>query len=180
MIRIRPSLGSILVVLLSLSYSGSVEIVQPPPGGSYDWIADIPLWIRLSKGESECYEVFLDGSSVDTTCDDDLVLVGTVPEPGEHRIELLATFLPSSRGVIKSSTFTVTHNNPVPAHLSPDGLSVQLPEFIQEYHKWWYQAGIWGQSTWRGVVTHKQPMDAWNYQQLIQSIKPCVRSLTSR
>ena len=34
------------------------------------------------------------------------------------------------------------------------------------YHLWYYNTGVWQQTTWMGVHTLKSPMDMWNYQEI--------------
>jgi cephalosporin hydroxylase len=42
------------------------------------------------------------------------------------------------------------------------------------YHLWYYNTGVWQQTTWMGVQTYKSPMDMWNYQEILYSLKPSV------
>jgi cephalosporin hydroxylase len=42
------------------------------------------------------------------------------------------------------------------------------------YHLWYYNTGVWQQTTWMGVQTYKSPMDMWNYQEILFSLKPSV------
>jgi cephalosporin hydroxylase len=42
------------------------------------------------------------------------------------------------------------------------------------YHLWYYNTGVWQQTTWMGVQTYKSPMDMWNYQEILFSLLPSV------
>jgi cephalosporin hydroxylase len=42
------------------------------------------------------------------------------------------------------------------------------------YHLWYYNTGVWQQTTWMGVHTYKSPMDMWNYQEILVSLQPSV------
>lgn len=42
------------------------------------------------------------------------------------------------------------------------------------YHLWYYNTGVWQQTAWMGVQTYKSPMDMWNYQEILFSLKPSV------
>jgi cephalosporin hydroxylase len=42
------------------------------------------------------------------------------------------------------------------------------------YHLWYYNTGVWQQTTWMGVQTYKSPMDMWNYQEILFSLQPSV------
>jgi cephalosporin hydroxylase len=42
------------------------------------------------------------------------------------------------------------------------------------YHLWYYNTGVWQQTTWMGVQTYKSPMDMWNYQEILVSLKPSI------
>jgi cephalosporin hydroxylase len=42
------------------------------------------------------------------------------------------------------------------------------------YHLWYYNTGVWQQTTWMGVQTYKSPMDMWNYQEILVSLQPAV------
>ena len=42
------------------------------------------------------------------------------------------------------------------------------------YHLWYYNTGVWQQTTWMGVQTYKSPMDMWNYQEILISLRPSV------
>ena len=104
--KILASVTAALCLLCLHTGGGAVRIVQPPEGGSIEFIPDIPLWVRLEKGEGECFDILLDGESQTITCDDDTIL-SVQPRPGEHLIEVVPTFLPSSHGPMASSSFSV-------------------------------------------------------------------------
>jgi cephalosporin hydroxylase len=42
------------------------------------------------------------------------------------------------------------------------------------YHLWYYNTGVWQQTTWMGVQTYKSPMDMWNYQEILFSLQPSL------
>jgi len=42
------------------------------------------------------------------------------------------------------------------------------------YHLWYYNTGVWQQTTWMGVQTYKSPMDMWNYQEILVSLQPSL------
>lgn len=42
------------------------------------------------------------------------------------------------------------------------------------YHKWYYVSEIWRTTKWRGVPCLKSVSDMWNYQEIINDIKPSL------
>ena len=42
------------------------------------------------------------------------------------------------------------------------------------YHLWYYNSGVWTQTSWMGVETQKSPMDMWNYQEILVSLRPSI------
>jgi cephalosporin hydroxylase len=42
------------------------------------------------------------------------------------------------------------------------------------YHLWYYNSRVWEQTTWMGVHTLKSPMDMWNYQEILASLRPSI------
>src|SRR6266513_1695142 len=42
------------------------------------------------------------------------------------------------------------------------------------YHLWYYRNFVWDTTTWAGVKTLKSPSDMWNYQEILQSLKPAL------
>jgi cephalosporin hydroxylase len=42
------------------------------------------------------------------------------------------------------------------------------------YHSWYYNTRVWEQTTWMGIITHKFPMDMWNYQEILVSLQPSL------
>lgn len=42
------------------------------------------------------------------------------------------------------------------------------------YHLWYYNSRVWEQTTWMGVNTLKSPMDMWNYQEILVSLRPAI------
>lgn len=166
----------VLLLLAGLSMCNSVRIVHPSDGQVIEAIPDIPFWVRLEKGEAECFDLLIDGKSVnEITCEEDTVL-NLHPGLGPHTIEAVATFLPSSHGPMASAEFSVQMSNTIPEWMtSADGLSlIELPPEVEGYHKWWYQSGTWVRTYWRGVVCHKSPADQWNYQEIIHDLKPAL------
>ena len=44
----------------------------------------------------------------------------------------------------------------------------------RDYHLWYYNRKVWETTTWLGVPILKSPMDLWNYQEIIFSLKPSL------
>ncbi|MGH3970638.1 MAG: rhamnosyl O-methyltransferase [Mycobacterium sp.] len=44
----------------------------------------------------------------------------------------------------------------------------------EEYHKWYYNTGVWMKSTWMGVDCWKSVGDMWNYQEILFELKPSL------
>jgi len=42
------------------------------------------------------------------------------------------------------------------------------------YHLWFYNSQVWTQVTWLGVTIYKSPLDLWNYQEIIHSLRPSL------
>lgn len=42
------------------------------------------------------------------------------------------------------------------------------------YHRWYYDTEIWRTTTWRGIPCLKSVSDMWNYQEIINDIKPSL------
>lgn len=42
------------------------------------------------------------------------------------------------------------------------------------YHLWYYNSLVWEQTTWMDVHTLKSPMDMWNYQEILVSLRPSI------
>ena len=171
----------LFLVVVAFSLSETARIVEPAPDSSLVYLHDVPLWVRIGNSSAgECFEVHpapctlhytlytlhptpyilhqvvLDGNALTTTCDVDTVLTGVILAPGPHTLTLVATFLPSSAPPAHVSSFRITE----PEQTLPD-----IPAFVHEYHKWWYNKGVWKDDTrWAGVVTHKLPSDMWTYQ----------------
>ena len=40
-------------------------------------------------------------------------------------------------------------------------------QVFDNYHKWYFEAGIQGQTKWRGITCLKTTSDLWNYQEII-------------
>ena len=156
--------GLIVAAFCSNLADQGVVLEHPAPGAKLSHIPDVPLWVRIRKREDQCFEIIINGESQSITCDRDTVL-DIKPLPGEYRLALVATYLPSSTGPVLESTFTITPGARIPA--AP-------PACVHQYHKWWHQSNIWMRSTWRGVVTHKAPTDMWNYQEILHDLKPAL------
>ena len=157
----------IFLVVVALSLSETARIVEPAPDSSLVYLHDVPLWVRIGNSSAgECFEVVLDGNALTTTCDADTVLTGVVLAPGPHSLTLVATFLSSSAPPAHVSSFRIT---------APEQTLPEIPAFVHEYHKWWYNKGVWKDDTrWAGVVTHKLPSDMWTYQEILFDIRPSL------
>lgn len=154
----------------------AVRIVQPADGEGLPYIPGVPVWVRLEKGEGYCYEIHLDGALETISCDVDTFLM-TQPLPGQHTVRVVLAnsadnfnFGSSSAGSSASSVFYVS----VGLNLDVLNLYIQQPHLTKEYHKWWYDSGVQFQTRWRGVVTHKSPVDEWNYQEILHELKPAI------
>jgi cephalosporin hydroxylase len=44
----------------------------------------------------------------------------------------------------------------------------------EEYHKWFYNSGVFNKTTWMGVLCQKSPGDMWNYQEILFDLKPSL------
>ena len=95
-----------LLALLAIAGSAAVRIVHPAEGEGLEYIPDIPLWVRLEKGEGECFDILLDGESETISCETDTILAAK-PRPGAHILEVVPTFRPSSHGPMASVRFHV-------------------------------------------------------------------------
>lgn len=42
------------------------------------------------------------------------------------------------------------------------------------YHHWYYETEVWERTTWLGVKTYKAIGDLWNYQELIEELRPGI------
>ena len=164
----------LLMLWLRLAGCGAARILHPAEDAVLQYIPDIPLWVRLERAEGECFDIRLDGESATVSCEADTIL-DAWPKPGEHRLEIVPTFKPSTHGPMATSTFRVQLVEHIPRWMaSADGLQIQMPDSIEQYHKWWYRHGVWTQTYWRGVVSHKSPADQWNYQEILHDLKPTV------
>ena len=148
-----------------------VRILHPSENEALEFIPDIPLWVRLERREGECFDIVLDGQSETISCDADTILSAR-PEPGEHTLELIPTFLPSASGPMASVTFRVVAAEPGSLH-DPKHIP-SLPDAVEAYHKWLYKTGAWVHTKWRGVTSHKFPTDMWNYQEILHKLQPVL------
>jgi cephalosporin hydroxylase len=174
----KVSLFVLPLLLAGISVGDGVRIVHPAHGQAIEYIPDIPLWVRLEKGAGECFDLLIDGKSAEITCEEDTVL-SLMPALGPHTIEAVPTFMPSSHGPRASAEFSVhidpDSSNVIPSWLaSADGMHIEQPPEVEDYHKWWYRSGTWVRTYWRGVVCHKSPADQWNYQEILHELKPAL------
>jgi cephalosporin hydroxylase len=44
----------------------------------------------------------------------------------------------------------------------------------EEYHKWFYNTGVFNKTTWMGVMCQKSASDMWNYQEILFDLKPSL------
>nr|WP_232066771.1 CmcI family methyltransferase [Mycobacterium parmense] len=44
----------------------------------------------------------------------------------------------------------------------------------EEYHKWFYNTGVFNHMTWMGVMCQKSASDMWNYQEILFELKPSL------
>ena len=44
----------------------------------------------------------------------------------------------------------------------------------REFHKMYYESGVWTRTTWMGIPTLKCPLDLWAYQEIVSALKPDV------
>ena len=42
------------------------------------------------------------------------------------------------------------------------------------YHFWFYHSHPWDNVTWMGVPAHKLPLDMWNYQEILATLRPSL------
>ena len=196
----QQALMSIFALLFAgmIGDLGAVQILQPSEGERLEHIPDVPLFVWLGeKGEQECFEIFLDGQLETISCEEHTIL-STVPTPGSHRLELVATFLPPAHGPIVVRTFIIFVDkdspNAIPTTVaSADGLRVEVPAYVDEVHKWFHSAHIWLDTTWGGpsalttggetgplfkprhqAGSKKWPADLWNYQEILHDFKPSL------
>lgn len=52
-----------------------------------------------------------------------------------------------------------------------EGAALSVP---QAYHRWYYDNGVWAQTTWLGVPVFKSPSDMWNYQEILVELRPSL------
>jgi cephalosporin hydroxylase len=167
--------GAVLLSLLVLAITGvrhgdCVRILQPSDNEPLEFIPDIPLWVRLDRREGECFDFVLDGQSETISCDADTILSAR-PEPGEHTLELIPTFLASTSGPMAAVTFRVVAE---PGSLHDPKHIPSLPDAVEAYHKWAHGTGVWVHTKWRGVTSHKFPTDMWNYQEILHTLQPVI------
>ena len=114
---------------------GAVQILQPSEGERLEHIPDVPLFVWLGeKGQQECFEIFLDGQLETISCEEHTIL-STVPTPGSHRLELVATFLPPAHGPIVVRTFIIFVDkdspNAIPTTVaSPNAIPTTVVQYV--------------------------------------------------
>jgi cephalosporin hydroxylase len=54
------------------------------------------------------------------------------------------------------------------------GVGTTPDQSVQEFHRLYYNSGVYRQTFWRGVETQKCPLDLWIYQELIHELRPDV------
>jgi hypothetical protein len=129
--------------LIALRSSESIRFIEP--NSTIPFIDDIPLWLRIEfeNRNEECFSVFIDKKYALATCEEN-TLIESKLLPGNHSLELYPSNLPTSESNVFRHEFQVLEpSDRLPAHLSKDGWSLSLPPFVDEYHKFWYDAGIW-------------------------------------
>lgn len=47
-------------------------------------------------------------------------------------------------------------------------------KITEEYHRWYYDTGVWQRTTFLGVECAKSVSDMWNYQEIIVELKPVL------
>eukprot|EP00960_Hanusia_phi_P072198 767726-Hanusia_phi.AAC.5 len=161
-----------LALVLAAGHGGSGLVEKPEDGEELRWVPDVPLWLRLQKRESECFDIHIDGRSLTIACDGDVFVDD--PGVGEHSLQLFATFLPSTSSLVHNSSFRLVMKDKVPDWMSADGKLHARLRVAEDYHQWWHKSGVWASTYWRGVVSHKAPTDMWNYQEILHEIRPSV------
>ncbi len=132
-----------LLALLAIDLSETVNILEP--SSSIPFIDDIPLWLRIEfePGSAACFSVFLDGKYEMATCEENSIIESKVM-PGNHSLQLYPTHLLKSQGDVVRHEFQVLEpTDRLPQHLSDDGMRLSLPACVDEYHKFWYNSGVW-------------------------------------
>ena len=105
---------------------------------------DVPLWLRLDldNGSLECFSVFLDNHYVLATCEENTLIQYPLP-PGNHSINLNPTHLATKGKGFRHDFYVLEPSERLPSHLSKDGWSLSLPDFVENFHVFWYNNAIW-------------------------------------
>jgi cephalosporin hydroxylase len=43
-----------------------------------------------------------------------------------------------------------------------------------DYHRWYYDTGVWRSTRWMGAIAQKSVSDMWNYQEILASLRPSL------
>ena len=91
--------GFLLLVCSGGVADSSMEFAQP--NRTIPYFPQVPLWIDVKPAYEDdfsehCHEIYLDGNHVDVSCTNSF-LVDYEVSPGEHSLELVPTYLPSTR-----------------------------------------------------------------------------------
>jgi hypothetical protein len=128
---------------ITFHFSESIRFIEP--NSTIPFIDDVPLWLRIEfeNDNEECFSVVLNKKYALVTCDED-TLIESKLLPGIHSLELYPSDLPTSSSNVFRHEFQVLEpKDRLPIHLTKDGWSLSLPPCVDEYHKFWYDSGIW-------------------------------------
>ena len=139
----RTRLASFLMLIYLFDVAYPVKVIEP--NSSIPFIPDVPLWLHLDfEGSSDqCFAIYLDKEFTLTACEENS-LIETIVMPGDHVIEMLLTHVPSTQQ--KSIVHQFHVEDPlyrISTDYSRDGLTLQIPDFIDEYHIFWHSTEIW-------------------------------------
>ncbi len=132
-----------VILCLTLRVAYSVKVLEP--NATIPYIPNVPLWLQLDfdSPSNECFSVFLDNKYVTNVCEENSWLENVVL-PGEHVLELFYSHIPNAQqNGIRHFFHVEDPPEKIPFHYSPDGLTLQIPKFVDDYHKFWYDTGIW-------------------------------------
>jgi hypothetical protein len=94
---------------------------------------------------------------------------GTEPRRGSARSQLCG----QERGLRIAAT--LFESPPTPSVLVKQLATSTLAHYFyqptgsesEEYHKWYYNTGVWKKTTWMGFKCWKSASDMWNYQEIL-------------
>ncbi len=132
-----------LLCLMTLQFSETIRFIEP--NSTIPFIDDVPLWLQIEfeGAKKDCFSIFLNKKYALATCEEN-TMIETKLLPGKYSLELSPSHLPTSDSNVFRHEFQVLEpSEPLPAHLSKDGWTLSLPPFVDEYHKFWYDSGIW-------------------------------------